>query len=65
MVTSARGSMRARAKVTTAVRAGQVFIPMHDAQVNRLTHPSFDPSSRQPSYKHCAVAVRPLERWEH
>ncbi len=65
LVTSARGSMRARAEVTSAVAPGQVFVPMHDAQVNRLTHPSFDPSSRQPSYKHCAVAVRPLERWEH
>ncbi|CAN5125245.1 nitrate reductase [soil metagenome] len=65
IVTSARGSMRARAKVTTSVRPGQVFIPMHDAQVNRLTHPSFDPSSRQPSYKHCAVSIRPAESWEH
>ncbi|MGI9119365.1 MAG: molybdopterin oxidoreductase family protein [Acidimicrobiales bacterium] len=64
VVASARGSMRARAVVTTTVAPGQVFIPMHDAEVNRLTHPSFDPSSRQPSYKHCAVAVRPLERWE-
>ncbi len=65
VVSSARGSMQARVVVTTAVAAGQVFVPMHDAQVNRLTHPSFDPSSRQPSYKHCAVAVRPLEHWEH
>ncbi len=65
VVASARGSMRARAVVTTTVAPGQVFIPMHDAEVNRLTHPSFDPSSRQPSYKHCAVAVRPLEHWEH
>ncbi|MDQ3353431.1 MAG: nitrate reductase [Actinomycetota bacterium] len=64
VVTSARGSMQARATITTAVAPGQVFVPMHDAQVNRLTHPSFDPSSRQPSYKHCAVAVRPLEHWE-
>ncbi|HWH34457.1 MAG TPA: molybdopterin-dependent oxidoreductase [Acidimicrobiales bacterium] len=63
-VSSARGSMRARALITPAVGAGQLFVPMHDAQVNRLTHPSFDPSSRQPSYKHCAVALRPLEHWE-
>ncbi|HVL03709.1 MAG TPA: molybdopterin-dependent oxidoreductase, partial [Acidimicrobiales bacterium] len=65
MVTSARGSMRARARITTSVRPGQIFIPMHDAQVNRLTSPSFDPSSRQPSYKHCAVSIRPVETWEH
>jgi assimilatory nitrate reductase catalytic subunit len=65
LVSSARGSMRARVVVTTSVASGQVFVPMHDAQVNRLTHPSFDPASRQPSYKHCAVAVRALEHWEH
>ena len=64
MVTSARGSMQARARVTPTMGGGQVFMAMHDAQVNRLTSASFDPSSRQPSYKHCAVAVRPLEHLE-
>jgi assimilatory nitrate reductase catalytic subunit len=57
--------MRARVLVAPTVRRGQVFVAMHDPAVNRLTHASFDPSSRQPSYKHCAVALRPLEHWEH
>jgi assimilatory nitrate reductase catalytic subunit len=30
---------------------------MHIAAVNRLTFPVFDPHSRQPGYKACAVAV--------
>jgi assimilatory nitrate reductase catalytic subunit len=30
---------------------------MHDHRVNQLTHASFDPYSRQPSYKHSAVRV--------
>ncbi len=64
VVASARGSMRAKVLVTPTVRRGQVFIAMHDPAVNRLTNASFDPYSRQPSYKHCAVAVRPLEHWE-
>jgi len=64
VIESARGSMRARAMVTPTVPAGHVFIPMHDAAVNRLTFPSFDPLSRQPSYKTGAVAVRPLHAWE-
>jgi assimilatory nitrate reductase catalytic subunit len=64
VVESARGSMRARAFVTTIVAPGQVFVAMHDAATNRLTHPTFDARSRQPSYKHCAVAVRPVDRWE-
>jgi len=34
---------------------------MHFGTVNQLTFPSFDPYSRQPSYKACAVAVA---RWE-
>jgi assimilatory nitrate reductase catalytic subunit len=27
--------------------------------LNQLTFPSFDPHSRQPSYKACAVRVQP------
>jgi len=57
-VRSARGEMEARAYVTPTVAAGQVFVPMHYAATNRLTMASFDPYSRQPSYKHAAVAVR-------
>ncbi|HEX2118721.1 MAG TPA: molybdopterin dinucleotide binding domain-containing protein [Acidimicrobiales bacterium] len=60
VVRSARGEMEARAYVTPTVAAGQVFVPMHYAGTNRLTRPSFDPYSRQPSYKSAAVAVRPL-----
>ncbi|MDP8970785.1 MAG: molybdopterin-dependent oxidoreductase, partial [Actinomycetota bacterium] len=64
VVASARGSVRARAFITPAVGEGQVFMPMHHARTNRLTMPSFDPYSRQPSYKHAAVDVRSLEHWE-
>ena len=56
-VRSARGSMRARACVTPTVPPGHVFVPMHDAATNRLTNASFDPHSRQPSYKSAAVEV--------
>lgn len=63
-ITSARGTMLARAFVTPTIRPGQVFVPMHYPDTNRLTDPSFDPYSRQPSYKHCAVNIHPLEHWE-
>jgi assimilatory nitrate reductase catalytic subunit len=56
-VRSRRGSMRARARVTSTVQPGQVFVPMHDASTNRLTFPEVDPFSRQPSYKHAAVEL--------
>jgi anaerobic selenocysteine-containing dehydrogenase len=60
-VTSRRGSIRARAFVTQTVRPGQVFIPMHFETMNRLTFPAFDPHSRQPAYKHCAVKIAKAE----
>ena len=60
VVASPRGEMEARAYVTPTVAPGQVFVPMHYAATNRLTRPSFDPHSRQPSYKSAAVGVRRL-----
>jgi assimilatory nitrate reductase catalytic subunit len=61
-VESARATVRARARVTPVVGAGQVFVPMHDAATNRLTRAVFDPHSRQPSYKSGAVEVRRARR---
>ena len=61
-VESKRARIRARARVTPVVRTGQVFLPMHDAATNRLTHAVFDPHSRQPSYKSGAVEVRRARR---
>jgi hypothetical protein len=56
--TQRRASITAAAFVTSTVRAGQLFVPMHYRAVNRLTHSAFDPHSRQPSYKYCAVTIR-------
>ncbi len=59
-VSSRRGTTEAIALVTPTVQPGQIFLPMHFGNVNQLTFPSFDPHSRQPSYKACAVAVSPV-----
>jgi assimilatory nitrate reductase catalytic subunit len=56
-VRSARGSLEAAAYIAPSVMAGQVFIPMHYAETNALTHWHVDPYSRQPGYKCCAVAL--------
>ena len=56
-VESRRGSMQATAWVTPTVSPGQIFIPMHYEGTNRLTLQHFDPHSRQPSFKNCAVRV--------
>lgn len=59
VIRSRRGELTALAVVSASVQAGQVFIPMHYAGVNHLTLPAFDPYSRQPSYKFCAVRIDP------
>ncbi|MFC4994504.1 molybdopterin oxidoreductase family protein [Rubritalea tangerina] len=57
VVRSRRASVAAVASVTPSVSPGQLFMPMHYKEMNRLTKGSFDPYSRQPSYKYCAVTV--------
>jgi assimilatory nitrate reductase catalytic subunit len=62
-VSSSRGSVeRIRARVTPTIRAGEVFIPFHwdERCANRLTDDQFDPISREPNYKQCAVRIDTL-----
>jgi ferredoxin-nitrate reductase len=61
-ISSRRGSASAVAVVTATVQRGQIFLPMHFEAVNRLTFAAFDPHSRQPSYKACAVSVSGTKR---
>jgi assimilatory nitrate reductase catalytic subunit len=56
-ISSRRATIRAKARLTSTVQQGHVFLPMHDPAVNQLTLNVVDPYSRQPSYKHCAVRV--------
>ncbi|HVM53592.1 MAG TPA: nitrate reductase [Acidimicrobiales bacterium] len=64
VVESRRGSIRAIVQPMPTVQPGHVFLPMHEDATNILTFPRVDPHSRQPAYKHAAVLVRPLHRWE-
>lgn len=56
-VESRRGRMEGTLCVERGVGRGRIFVPMHDGQVNRVILAVFDPYSRQPSYKACAVRV--------
>jgi assimilatory nitrate reductase catalytic subunit len=56
-VESQRGRLRAQAFLTPGVQPGQVFIAMHYDTANQLTDAVFDPLSKQPSYKACAVRL--------
>ncbi len=60
VVESQRGELVARALVTPTVQRGQVFMSMHYEVTNQLTFAHFDPYSRQPSYKCCAVRIAPV-----
>ncbi len=59
-VQSARGVVRGvELRVTEIVAPGQVFMPFHfvETNVNQVTQSAFDPISREPNYKQCAVNV--------
>ncbi|MBZ0236129.1 MAG: nitrate reductase [Deltaproteobacteria bacterium] len=60
-VSSRRGSVELRAFLTRAVPRGSVFAAMHTVKTNVLTFAAFDHYSRQPAYKHCAVAVEKID----
>jgi assimilatory nitrate reductase catalytic subunit len=62
-IVSQRGRVKISAFVTENVRAGHVFVPMHYDITNKLTRAEFDPHSRQPSYKHCAVRIEKRKTW--
>src|SRR5436309_2126654 len=59
-VASRRGELTGHARVTEAVRPGAVFVPfvkLEESAANFLTNSAFDPSSKIPEYKVCAVRV--------
>jgi assimilatory nitrate reductase catalytic subunit len=60
LISSRRANVTATVFITNTVQAGQLFIPMHYPTANELTFPAFDPYSRQPAYKSCAVSATPL-----
>lgn len=65
-VTSRRGSIVLRAKVTQKTTPGVVFIPFHfhEAAANLLTQDIIDPQAKIPEYKACAVRVSPAREEE-
>jgi len=59
-VASRRAHVTANVVITPTVQAGQAFMPMHYVETNALTFAAFDPYSRQPSYKACAISISAL-----
>jgi len=65
-ITNERGSVRVKAKLTSSIKKGVVFLPMHWGKVlqrdlhraNNLTESKLDPYSKQPDLKFAAVQVQ-------
>ena len=59
-VESRRGELTGYARVTEAVKPGAIFVPfvkLGESAANFLTNAAFDPSSKIPEYKVCAVRI--------
>lgn len=65
-VVSARSRVQdVELRVTEIIAPGQLFMPFHFAEtnVNQVTQSAFDPISREPNYKQCAVRVVPSAQY--
>ena len=60
-IVSRRARVVCTAFVSPAVAPGQIFVPMHYDVTNKLTRTEYDPHSRQPSYKFCAVRLEKVK----
>ena len=65
VIISRRGQLSARARITDTVGIKTVFVPWHygrlagpDSAANLVTNPVYDPNSKQPEYKFCAVRLK-------
>jgi ferredoxin-nitrate reductase len=66
VITSRRGEVRVKAKISAAIKQGVVFLPMHWGKIlgndlnraNNITSDMVDPISKEPDFKYCAVSVQ-------
>jgi ferredoxin-nitrate reductase len=69
-ITNHNGNVRVKAKLTTSIKRGVVFLPMHWGKIlnndlnraNNLTHTLLDPTSLQPDFKFSAVEVKKYKK---
>lgn len=70
VIENKRGSVRVKAQLTSNIKKGVVFLPMHWGKIlnsdlqraNNLTSNLVDPLSKQPDFKYSAVAVSRYEK---
>ncbi|MCC8409174.1 molybdopterin-dependent oxidoreductase [Mucilaginibacter sp. UR6-1] len=69
-ITSRRGEVQVKAKVTSLIKQGVIFMPMHWGKilnndlhrVNNLTNDVLDPISKEPDFKFCAVSIKKFKK---
>jgi ferredoxin-nitrate reductase len=69
-VTNGRGNVRVKAKLSTDIKKGVVFLPMHWGKIldndlnraNNLTSNLVDPISKEPDFKFSAVQVKRYQK---
>ena len=62
-VRSRRGELKAVARLTDSMSVGEVFVPfvkLQESAANFLTNSAYDPDSKIPEFKVCAVRVEKL-----
>jgi ferredoxin-nitrate reductase len=72
-VQSRRGEVRVAARLSSAIRQGVVFLPMHWGKIlgsdlnraNNVTSGALDPISKEPDFKFCAVQVVKYKKPAH
>jgi ferredoxin-nitrate reductase len=65
VITSRRGEVRMKAKISAEIKQGVIFLPMHWGKIlgsdlnraNNVTNDLIDPISKEPDFKYCAVNV--------
>jgi ferredoxin-nitrate reductase len=69
-ITSKRGEVRVQAKISTQIKQGVVFLPMHWGKIlnndlnraNNITSDRLDPISKEPDFKFCAVNLKKYKK---
>ena len=74
VISSRRGEVRVKARISSQIKRGVIFLPMHWGKIlgndlnraNNITSDSVDPISKEPDFKYCAVSVtkykKPFQR---
>jgi len=62
-ISSRRGKISAKLKISSKAMEGTIFIPFHFAKAaaNKLTNAKLDPIAKIPEYKVCAIKIEPAK----